>query len=87
MPGAYIQRRGHNAIGESWRKAVETFIKNFIREGEGAWRCISPAELQVDVGRIQVAPGTMFTLGTRFMGVDLASLLEEHHRRYGSRTS
>jgi hypothetical protein len=64
---------------------METFITNFVREAEGAWRCIKPAELQVAAGRIQVAPGTMFTRGTHFMGVDLASLLEEHHRRYGQR--
>ena len=62
---------------------METFIKSFQREGDGAWRCISPAELQIPVGRIQVAPGTTFTLGTKFMGIDLAALLEDHHRRNG----
>ena len=64
---------------------MEAFIKNFVRDGDGAWRCVKPAELQIEVGRIQVAPGTMFTLGTMFMGIDLAALLEEHHRRYGQR--
>jgi hypothetical protein len=64
---------------------MEAFLKNFVRDGDGCWRCIAPAELQVDVGRIQVAPGTTFTKGTMFMGLDLASLLEEHYRRYGAR--
>ena len=59
---------------------METFIKSFVREGDGCWRCVTPAELQVPVGRIQVAPGTTFTRGTQFMGLDLAALLEEQHR-------
>jgi len=64
---------------------METFIKRFVREASGEWRCVEPAELQLAVGRIQVAPGTRFTLGTQFMGIDLALLLEEHHSRNGSR--
>jgi hypothetical protein len=64
---------------------MDTFIRNFEREGDGAWRCVAPAELQISVGRIQVAPGTTFTLGTMFMGIDLAALLEEHHRKNGKR--
>ena len=64
---------------------METFIRNFVRDGDGCWRCIAPAELQVAAGRIQVAPGMTFTRGTMFMGLDLASLLDEHYQRYGSR--
>ena len=63
---------------------MDAFIRNFVREGEGAWRCVQPAELHVQTGRIQVAPGTTFTRGTMFMGIDLASLLEEHHSKRGS---
>ena len=64
---------------------MKTFIKSFVREGDGSWRCVSPAELQVTEGRIQVAPGTTFTRGTTFMGLDLAALLEEQHSRNGAR--
>jgi hypothetical protein len=64
---------------------MEAFIKNFVREGSGEWRCVEAAELQLAVGRIQVAPGTRFTRGTKFMGVDLALLLEEHHVRRRAR--
>ena len=64
---------------------METFIRNFVRDADGCWRCISPAELQVPVGRIQVAPGTTFTKGTMFMGIDLVTLLEEHYRLYAAR--
>ena len=64
---------------------METFIKNFVREADGCWRCVSPAELLVAAGRIQVAPGTTFTKGTKFMGVDLAAMLDEHQQLHGSR--
>jgi len=33
--------------------------------------------------RVQVAPGSRFTKGTRFMGVDLAELLEAEYGRLG----
>ena len=59
---------------------MDRFIENFERDRDGAWRCVKPAELQTATGRIQVAPGTLFTRGTMFMGIDLAALLEEHYR-------
>jgi len=65
--------------------AMESFIRNFVRDGEGCWRCVSPAELQIEVGRIQVAPGTTFTKGTMFMGLDVAAMLDEHHQLYSAR--
>ena len=64
---------------------MQTFMKNFVRDADGCWRCIAPAELQLDAGRIQVAPGTTFTKGTMFMGLDLAALLDEHYRLNGAR--
>ena len=65
---------------------MDTFIKHFVRDGDGSWRCIRPAELSVATGRIQVAPGTTFTLGTQFMGIDLAAMLEEHYRLISPRS-
>jgi hypothetical protein len=40
---------------------------------------MEPATLDLPTGRIQVAPGTRFTRGTTFMGIDLAKLLDEFH--------
>ena len=65
---------------------MREFIKHFIREHHVSWRCVEPAEFKVDGSRIQVAPGTRFTRGTTFMGVDLAARLDQefegtHHRR------
>lgn len=61
---------------------MHEFIKRFVREGEGVWLCVSAAEFDLPGGRIQVAVGTRFTRGTRYMGVDLAQLLDEHYRLY-----
>lgn len=60
---------------------MQDFFRRFAREKDGAWRCIEPAELTLPSGRIQVAPGSRFTRGTRYMGVDLAKLLDEHYER------
>ena len=58
---------------------MREFIKHFIREDQGSWRCVEPAELKVDGSRIQVAAGTRVTRGTSFMGVDLAALLDREY--------
>ena len=53
------------------------FIRHFVREPNGAWTCISNAEITTVMGRIQVAEDTRFTPGTIFMAVDIVRLLEE----------
>jgi len=60
---------------------MQNFIGHFIREGHGVWSCIEPATLDLPSGRIEVTPGSRFTYGTMFMGVDLAKLLEEHFQK------
>jgi len=57
--------------------AVQNFVRSFVREQDGSWICVQAATLELPAGRIQVAVGTRFTPGTRFMGVDLARLLED----------
>ncbi|HEX6157469.1 MAG TPA: hypothetical protein VFZ54_15700 [Burkholderiales bacterium] len=57
--------------------AVQNFVQSFVREQDGSWICVRAATLELPTGRIQVAVGTRFTPGTRFMGVDLARLLED----------
>ncbi len=64
---------------------METFIKHFVREGAGVWRCIAPATLQLPGGRVQVAPGTVVTRGKKFMNVEVAKLLDEHYDRHQGR--
>ena len=59
------------------------FLRNFVREADGTWVCVRPAETMLDGGRIQVAPGSRFSRGSRFMGIDLAEMLEDEYRRHG----
>jgi hypothetical protein len=56
---------------------MKNFITHFVRDPNGVWTCISPAELDGPSGRIQVTVGSRFAPGTTFMGVDLAKWLEE----------
>lgn len=59
------------------RRTVHNFIKAFVRDPYGAWRCVEPATLDLPGGRVQVAPGSVFVRGTSFMNIDLAKLLDE----------
>lgn len=61
---------------------MRKFSVHFEREREGVFRCLSPATFLLPNGhKIEVAPGTVLSRGTSFMGVDLAEMLEEHHQR------
>lgn len=56
-------------------------LSSFRREADGAWTCIEPVEFMLCARRIQVAPGTRFTRGTTFMGVDVAEMLDAARER------
>jgi hypothetical protein len=57
---------------------MQRFRTNFVREREGVWRCSTPTTLLLPNGhKIEVAPGTVLTRGTSFMGVEIARLLDE----------
>jgi hypothetical protein len=58
---------------------MQDFVKHFVRDSEGAWRCVEPAELDLPEGRVQVTPGTVFARGSKFMNVDLADLLDRQY--------
>jgi hypothetical protein len=55
---------------------MKNFIRNFLRDSRGRWTCAQPATLDTPAGRIQVAIGTTFTRGTKFMNCDLAAMLD-----------
>jgi hypothetical protein len=65
---------------------VKVFITRFRREGAGNWLCVAPATLELAQGRVQVAAGTRVTIGTKFMNVDVARLLDEEYSRGHTRT-
>lgn len=60
---------------------MDKFIKHFQREGVGVWVCVSPATLDLPQGRVQVTRGARFTLGTMFMNIELAAMLEAEYER------
>jgi hypothetical protein len=60
---------------------MQQFIKHFRREAVGVWVCVEAATLTLPQGRVQVAPGSRFTLGTTFMNVELAAMLEAEYQR------
>jgi hypothetical protein len=60
---------------------MKKFIKHFRREEAGIWICVEPATLDLPQGRIQVSSGTRFTLGTMFMNVEVAKMLDDEYER------
>ena len=59
---------------------MRNFIEHFQRDEDGCWLCVAPAEIDMPSGRIQVTPGTRLKVGTPYMGIDLARLLEKNYR-------
>jgi hypothetical protein len=55
---------------------TKSFFDSFRRMADGSWLCIEPAALQGPRGRIEVSPGSVFTRGTKVLGVDLAKFLD-----------
>ena len=66
----------------------EELLRRFVREPDGSWRCIEAAELHLPGGRrIQVTRGARFAPGSRYMGVEIARLLDgyfDNRRTAGS---
>lgn len=60
---------------------MQDFIKHCVREDQGVWICVEPAEFQLPQGRIQIAAGTRFTVGSSFMGIAMAEALEEQYQK------
>ncbi|HEU5176754.1 MAG TPA: hypothetical protein VFU24_04820 [Burkholderiales bacterium] len=52
----------------------------FWRNEDGSWICIDPVTIEHPQGRMQVSPGTTLTPGVLFMGIDLASWLDQQFR-------
>ena len=59
------------------KRSRDELLAAFARDASGAWTCVRSIELQGPNGRIQVTPGSRFAPGTVFMGVDLASWLDQ----------
>jgi hypothetical protein len=56
-----------------------SFSKAFVHNRDGSWTCIAPITLDEPwMRRVQVAVGSRFMAGERFMNVDVAGLLNKH---------
>jgi hypothetical protein len=55
--------------------------EHFERIENGKWTCIKQIGFNTKRGRIDIGPGSIFTIGTNFMGVDLAFVLETEYQR------
>jgi hypothetical protein len=60
---------------------MEKFIRHFVRKTRGIWLCVESCSVDSPVGRIQVAAGTSFVRGIRFMNYDLAAALDDEYER------
>src|SRR5438094_863825 len=58
------------------RPVMPATYKGFKRNHDGSWTCVAESTIQRHRGRIQVMPGSTFLPGVKFMGVDLADLLD-----------
>ena len=58
------------------RPVMPATYKGFKRNHDGSWTCVAESTIQRHSGRIQVMPGSTFLPGVKFMGVDLADLLD-----------
>jgi hypothetical protein len=58
---------------------MQDLLRRFVREPDGAWRCVEAAELYLPGGRrVQFAIGARFVRGHHYMGVEVALLLDEY---------
>jgi len=60
--------------------ALRDVRESFWRNEDGSWICIDPVTIEHPTGRVQVSPGTMLTPGMLFMGIDLATWLDQQFR-------
>jgi len=56
--------------------------QHFERLAMGKWMCIKPIGFSIQRGHIDIAPESTFTVGTNFMGVDMAFLLDGEYERH-----
>ena len=75
--------------GDKWHmirggRQVEEFIKHFRRERAGVWVCEKPATLHLRHRHIEAKPDARFVVGTKFMNVDVARLLDAEYSRQRS---
>lgn len=59
------------------------YLAYFKREGWGIWTCVEDVRLELAEGEVELLAGTSLVAGTKYMGIDLAMLLEAERSRLG----
>ena len=55
---------------------METLLSYFKRVEDGRWRCVKSNDFNGPAGRVHITAGAEFTIGSNYMGVDIALELE-----------
>ena len=77
----YSARRRPIVGAASGAKMEERDVRDaFWRTEDGSWICIDPITIDHPQGRMQVSPGTTLKPGVPFMGIDLATWLDQRFR-------
>jgi hypothetical protein len=81
-PGLFqTAKRTRRAVRGAQMAKIEGWIRHFRRDGAGVWVCMESVTLDLPEGRVQVTPGSRFTIGTKFMNLELARILDEAFSR------
>jgi hypothetical protein len=58
------------------RKVMLATYKGFRRNSDGSWTCIAESTIESPTGRMQAMPRMTFHPGVKYMGADVAALLD-----------
>jgi hypothetical protein len=57
---------------------LEALRKGLVRVKDGVWQCCAPVLITWSNGEsLELRPGTVYVLGARYQGVDVAALLDD----------
>ena len=65
------------APANAYSRRMRNVYQAFVRNPDGSWSCVAGTTVIHPRGRMQVAAGSRFLPGAKFMGVDIVALLEE----------
>ena len=56
------------------------FLNRFQRQPNGEWACTKPIKIHGPSGPVMIEEGTSFSPGALFLGLDLATELDQKYR-------
>jgi hypothetical protein len=84
LNGAGSMRKKRDTQTLAYLLTAIDLAEYFERVSQSKWTCIKQIGFATQRGQVLIAPGTTFTRGTCFTGMDMAFLLDnEYERRNG----